>query len=66
MKHIWECRRTGMSLVALMILGLALFTGKADTSTAIASVAIGLGAANAYEKKEGTKKAEPRAQGRKK
>lgn len=52
MKHIWECRRTGLAFIGLAILGVALFIGKVDTSTAIASICIGLATANSIEKKQ--------------
>lgn len=51
MKHIWECRRTGMAFISIMGLIAAMLLGKYDTSGAIAAVAIGLAGANAYQKK---------------
>ena len=51
MKHIWTCRRTGIAVFGICILGAALIMGKADTSMAIASIAMGLAAANSFEKK---------------
>lgn len=49
MKHIWNCRRTGMAFLSILSLSIALFMGH-DTSSAIAAVAIGLAGANAAEK----------------
>ena len=49
MKHIWNCRRTGMAFLSLIPLSIALLTGKVDTSLAIAGLAGLLAMSNAYE-----------------
>lgn len=51
MKHIWECRRTGVAVLGMILLSIPLMTGKMDTSTALAAIAVGLAGSNAYEKK---------------
>lgn len=51
MKHILTCRRTGIAIFGMCILGAALLMGKADTSMAIAGICMGLAAANSHEKK---------------
>jgi NhaP-type Na+/H+ or K+/H+ antiporter len=59
MKHIWKCRRTFVSMVslgALVVLGLV---NHADVAGAIATVAVGLAAANAGEAAMGKKKEAP-------
>ena len=51
MKHIINCRRTFIAVLAILCLtSLGLVKG-IDVSMALASVAIGLAAANSYEKK---------------
>lgn len=55
MKKIIEkltCRRTITSLFAIMCLTTLGYTKEVDVSLAIASIAIGLSAANAAEKKQ--------------
>lgn len=49
MKHIWNCRRTGIAFVGMLILGIALFIGKVDTSASIAAICMTLAGANAAE-----------------
>lgn len=50
MKHLWNCRRTGVAVLGMLLLSIPLIMGKADTSTAIAMVALGLAGANSHEK----------------
>ncbi len=50
MRHIWNCRRTGIAFTAVVLLGVALLTGT-DTSSSISMICIGLAGSNAYEKK---------------
>lgn len=50
MKHLFSCRRTfiaSLSITALTVLGC--YTNSPSVSYAIASVAVGLAASNAYE-----------------
>ena len=51
MKKIFECRRSSLALIGMMILGASLIWGKYDTSVAIAMICTGVAASNAYEKK---------------
>lgn len=48
MKKIWDCRRSSLALIGMVILGIGLYFGK-DTSSAIAAVCIGVAGANSYE-----------------
>ena len=57
MKHVYDCRRTFLALVGIIILGAALLMGKADTSMSLAGVVTAIAAANSYEKR-GLKKPE--------
>ena len=50
MKKIFECRRSSLALLGMIILGAAMWSG-VDTSNAIAMICIGVAGANAYEKK---------------
>lgn len=52
MKQIFNCRRSSLALIGMVILGAAMWSGQ-DTSQAIAMVCIGVAGANAYEKKGG-------------
>tara|TARA_R100000544_G_C2166255_1_gene30064 strand:+ start:12 stop:176 length:165 start_codon:yes stop_codon:yes gene_type:complete len=49
MKKIFECRRSSLALIGMVILGIGLYFGK-DTSDAIAAVCIGVAASNGIEK----------------
>lgn len=49
MKKIFECRRSSLALLGMIILGVGLYFGK-DTSNAIAAICIGIAGANSYEK----------------
>lgn len=51
MKKIWQCRRSSLAVICIMVLGLLGFFKNMDVSMAIASIAIGVAGANAYEKK---------------
>jgi len=48
MKKIWNCRRSSLALLGMIILGAGLFAGH-DTSSAIAAICIGIAGANSYE-----------------
>ncbi len=55
MLKLLQCRRTYVATLAIICLtAIGLFKG-ADVSTALASVAIGLAGANAYEAKDKAK-----------
>ena len=49
MLEMLKCRRSSLALIGMLILGAAMWSGT-DTSGAIASICIGIGAANSYEK----------------
>ena len=51
MKKIFNCRRSSLALLGMIILGAGLFSGH-DTSNAIAAICIGIAGSNAYEKKK--------------
>tara|TARA_Y100001936_G_C15973559_1_gene612502 strand:+ start:476 stop:634 length:159 start_codon:yes stop_codon:yes gene_type:complete len=50
MKHLWNCRRSGIAVIGLTVLAIGLFNG-IDTSSAIAMICVGIAGSNAYEKK---------------
>lgn len=52
MKHIWNCRRTGIAVIAIMALTILGYNNGTDVAAALAAVAIGVAGANAYEKKK--------------
>jgi hypothetical protein len=54
MKYIWTCRRTSVSIVAIIACVLVSYKTGADTTIAIAGIAAALSGANAYQNK-GTK-----------
>jgi hypothetical protein len=49
MKNLLYCRRSAVALIALGVLSAMAFLKDMDTSVAIASIAMGLAAANAGE-----------------
>lgn len=49
MKKILNCRRSSLSLIGIIVLGIGLFNG-VDTSGAIAMICIGLAGSNSFEK----------------
>jgi len=51
MKQIFNCRRSSLALIGMLILGASLIWGKYDTSAAIAMICMGVAGANAFEKK---------------
>lgn len=52
MNQLLWCRRTFIATLAIpCILALGIYTDKCDVAWAIASVSVGLAAANSYEKK---------------
>lgn len=55
MKYIWKCRRTGIAFLAIVSLSVVMAVKGIDTSTAIASIAIGLAGANSFEKRGSNK-----------
>lgn len=50
MKQIFNCRRSSLALIGMIILGVSMWSGT-DTSQAIAAICIGVAGANAFEKK---------------
>jgi hypothetical protein len=56
MLHLLKCRRTFVALVAIACLTTIALEKGIDVSMAVASVAVGLAGANAYEKKDGPAK----------
>ena len=54
MKQIFQCRRSSLALIGMVILGAGLYFGK-DTSSAIAAICIGIAGANSYEKSKANK-----------
>ena len=54
MKKIWNCRRSSIAVIGIIVLGAGLFNG-IDTANAISALCIGIGASNAYEKAEKSK-----------
>lgn len=52
MKHLWKCRRTYIATLAIILLFvLGYYSKDASVGMAIATVAVGLAGANAYEGK---------------
>lgn len=51
MKRVFECRRTFIALVAIVCLTFIGYHKGIDVGMAIASVAVGLAGANAYQGK---------------
>lgn len=49
MIKIWNCRRSSLALLGMVILGAAMWSGH-DTSGAIAMICIGVAGSNAAEK----------------
>lgn len=49
MLEILKCRRSSLAVIAMAILGAAMWSGT-DTSSAIASIVVGIGISNATEK----------------
>jgi len=50
MKQIFQCRRSSLALISLLIMGGVMAYNGTDTSMAMASVVGLIGAANSYEK----------------
>jgi hypothetical protein len=48
---IWNCRRSSIAVICILVLGILGYFKGMDVATAISTIAIGIGAANAYEKK---------------
>jgi len=52
MKLLWSCRRTYLATLAILCLaGLGFYLKDASVASALATIAIGVAASNAYEKK---------------
>jgi hypothetical protein len=49
MLEIFKCRRSSLALLGMLILGGAMFSGQ-DTSSAIATICVGIAGANSIEK----------------
>ena len=62
MKYVWECRRTFISVLGILCLLALGLVQDMDVATAIATVAVGVAAANAgeaaFKKREEPKDAE--------
>ena len=54
MLKIFKCRRSSLALICILALTYLGYSKGTDVSMAIASIAIGVAGANAYEKKGNT------------
>lgn len=58
MLKIWNCRRSSIAVICILVLGGLGYLKGMDVSMSIATIAIGVAGANAFEKKGNTKDAE--------
>ena len=54
MLKIFKCRRSSLAVICIATLGFLGYSKGIDVSMAIATIAIGVAGANAYEKKGNT------------
>ena len=53
MKYIFNCRRTFIAIFSISaLIALGFYTKSTDVAIAISTIAVGLAASNAYEKRE--------------
>lgn len=50
MRHLWNCRRTAIAVIAIAALTFLGYTKGMDVAMALGTVAIGVAGANAAEK----------------
>ncbi len=51
MLKIWGCRRSSLAVLCILVLGILGYVKGMEVSASIATIAIGIAGANAYEKK---------------
>jgi hypothetical protein len=52
MLKIWNCRRSSIAVICILVLGILGYFKAMDVSMAISTIAIGVAGANAYEGKK--------------
>lgn len=52
MRHLWNCRRTAIAVIAIAALTLLGYSKGMDVAMALGTVAIGVAGANAFEKRK--------------